>query len=260
MANIPVKTKDRLVSGIKKFQPVVKKAHDMDINESDTVTIITDILTEVFGYDKYSEITSELAIKKTYCDLAVKIGGNIRLLIEVKAAGIDLKEQHIKQAVDYGSNSGIEWVVLTNCVTWKVFKIIFSKPVVSELAYEFDLTTINPKKANDIELVYYLSKEALSATNKTVLDNFFAQKQVLNRFTVAQLILNDVIIDSIRRNLKKISTDAKTTNEEIRQILLDEIIKRDVLDGEKATEAKRKVSRALNAAAKSKTTSTKTDK
>lgn len=128
MATIPVKVKERLVAGLKRFQPIITKARDKDINESDTVTIIADMLSDVFGYDKYTEITSELAIKKTFCDLAVVLDGTVRMLIEVKAAGLDLKEQHIKQAVDYGSNSGVDWVVLTNGVTWKVYKVVFAKP------------------------------------------------------------------------------------------------------------------------------------
>jgi hypothetical protein len=37
---------------------------------SDTVIIVTDVLAEVFGYDKYSELTAEFAISGTYCDLA----------------------------------------------------------------------------------------------------------------------------------------------------------------------------------------------
>ena len=60
------------------------------------MTIIVDILAEIFGYDKYSEITSEHAIRGTYCDLATKIDGVLQFLIEVKAIGIDLKEQHVK--------------------------------------------------------------------------------------------------------------------------------------------------------------------
>ena len=133
MITIPAKVRDRLAAGLKKFQPIAKKAHDADINESDTVTIISDILSDVFGYDKYTEITSEFAIKKTYCDLAIKLDGIPKLLIEVKSAGLDLKEQHIRQAVDYGANSGVEWVILTNCVDWKVYKIIFAKPVSMDL-------------------------------------------------------------------------------------------------------------------------------
>jgi hypothetical protein len=70
---------------------------------------IGDMLADVFGYDKYFEVTSEYAIRGTYCDLAIKLDGKLTTLIEVKAVGIDLKEQHIKQAVDYAANQGVDW-------------------------------------------------------------------------------------------------------------------------------------------------------
>ena len=127
MTTIPAKIRANLVDGIKKYQPIVKKARDKDVNESDTVTIIADMLSDIFGYDKYSEVTSEFAIKKTFCDLAIKLDGEPKLLIEAKAAGLELKDQHIKQAVDYGANSGIEWVVLTNGVYWKIYNIVFEE-------------------------------------------------------------------------------------------------------------------------------------
>ncbi|MEJ2031655.1 MAG: hypothetical protein P8Y63_01130 [Deltaproteobacteria bacterium] len=36
-----------------------------------TVTLFTDMLAEIYGYDKYPEITSEYVIRSTYCVLAV---------------------------------------------------------------------------------------------------------------------------------------------------------------------------------------------
>ena len=75
MASIPNKVKDRLVAGIKRFQPILSSAKARDINESDTVTIVNDVLAYVLGYDKYSEITSEFVIRGTYVDLAIKIEG-----------------------------------------------------------------------------------------------------------------------------------------------------------------------------------------
>lgn len=250
VVTIPSKVKERLVAGIKRFQPIVIKAQAKDINESDTVTIISDILSDVFGYDKYIEITSEFSIKKTFCDLAIKLDGVPRLLIEAKAAGMNLKEQHIRQAVDYGSNSGIEWVVLTNGVTWKIYNIIFAKPVVTELVYEFDLTTINPKKQNELELLYYLSKESMTKGNKSSLDEYHVQQQLINRFTIGQILLTTPVLDVIRRSIRKLSADAKVSNEEIQQILVDEIMKRDVLDDEKTTEAKKRVIKAMKPAVK----------
>lgn len=250
MLTIPARAKERIITGIKKFQPILANARDKDINESDTVTIISDVLSEVFGYDKYTEITSEFAIKKTFCDLAIKLGDTVKMLIEVKAAGLNLKEQHIKQAVDYGSNSGIDWVILTNGVTWKVYKVIFAKPITTEMLYEFDITEMNPKKDTDMELLFYLAKESMNRSNKLALEEYHLQKQLLNKYVISQVILNDATLDVIRRNLKKISADTKVTNDEIRAIIVDEIIKRDVFDDEKAAQTKKLVTKALKPAAK----------
>ena len=110
MAKIPTKVQERIVASLKRFQPILSSAKARDVGESDTVTIVTDMLAEVFGYDKYSEITSEHAIRGTYCDLATKIDGQLSMLIEVKAIGLDLKDSHVKQAVDYAANQGTDWV------------------------------------------------------------------------------------------------------------------------------------------------------
>ena len=69
MPRIPQKVARRLSFGLKQFQPILESAKSRDVNESDTVVIVTDILSEIFGYDKYNEVTSEYAIKGTYCDL-----------------------------------------------------------------------------------------------------------------------------------------------------------------------------------------------
>lgn len=250
MATIPVRVSKRLVDGVKRFKPIVIKARDKDVNESDTVAIIMDILSEVFGYDKYTDVTSEYAIKKTFCDLAIKLDGQPRLLIEAKAAGLALKEQHIKQAVDYGSNAGIEWVILTNSVRWMVYRIHFGKPVSSELVYEFEFDQLNTKKESDLDLLYHLTKEAMSKTGKASLDDFYSHKKVLNKFVVSQLLLSDPIADAIRKALKKIYPDTKCTNEEIIKIIEDEIIKRDVLDDEKTASIKKTVAKSLSAVKK----------
>ena len=65
MATIPKKVAERLVAGIKRYQPILASAKARDVGETDTVTIIKDMLADVFGYDKYSELTSEYAIRGT---------------------------------------------------------------------------------------------------------------------------------------------------------------------------------------------------
>jgi hypothetical protein len=92
MARVANKVADRLAAGIKCFQPIIASAKSRDVGESDTVIIVTDILSKVFGYDRYSEITSETPIRGTFCDLAIKLDGAIKLIIEVKAIGLELKD------------------------------------------------------------------------------------------------------------------------------------------------------------------------
>ena len=79
MASFSNKVRERLVSGIKRFQPILSSAKARDVNESDTVTIVNDLLAYVLGYDKYSEITSEFVIRGTYVDLAIKLEGQLHL-------------------------------------------------------------------------------------------------------------------------------------------------------------------------------------
>jgi len=73
MTSLPKKVKERFSKTVSKFQKVLQIAKDKDISESDTVAIVGDIFAEVLGYDKYLELTSEFAIRRTFCDLAVKV-------------------------------------------------------------------------------------------------------------------------------------------------------------------------------------------
>lgn len=231
---------ERLSTGLKRFQPILASAKARDVNESDTSMIVTDVLAEVFGYDKYSEITRELAIRGTYCDLATRIDGKFQMIIEVKAIGLDLKEAHIKQAVDYAANQGIEWVALTSGNLWRVFRVVFAKPISSELVLDIDLLMLNAKNAANLESLYLLTRESML---KSGLYAYHDHLQATSKFYLAAVLLSDPVIDSIRRELRRTS-GTLVDADEIREALRSEVLKRDVLEGEKADAAKRKVAKA----------------
>lgn len=250
MINIPVKTKERITKGIKKFQKILITAKNNDINEADTVAIIKDMLDEIFGYDKYSEITSEYAVKKTFCDLAIKKDNEPYMLIEVKAIGIELKDAHTKQALDYGANAGIDWIVLSNGMCWKVYKVIFAKPIETELIYEFDISELNTRKDADIEMIYYLAREAIAKSkSKDLLDEFREQKQLVSRYMIGQLLLTDDMLNALRRAIKKISPSTRVLPEEIKHVLENEVIKREVFEDEHCKDAKKRIQKAVRQAA-----------
>jgi hypothetical protein len=247
MPMVPARVADRLKSTLKQFQAHVQSAKSRDVNESDTVVIVTDMLSAIFGYDKYAEVTSELDIRGTHCDIATKVDGKIQALIEVKAVGTELKNTHTRQAVDYASNLGIDWVMLTNAVRWQVYRVVFAKPVDQELILEFDLLELNPKKDEDIEKIYLLAKEGWG---KSALEQFDVQRQAMSRFSLAAILTSESMLRQVRRMLKRMSPDAKCELEQIKTVLMQEVLKRDVIEGEKADEARRKLTRANKRRAK----------
>ena len=249
MANVPAKVKDRFMKQIGKYQKVLQKASSNDINESDTVIIIIDILSEVFGFDKFTEITSEYAIKNTYCDLAVKLEDTPQYLIEVKSISIDLKETHLRQAVDYGAHEGIQWVILTNGIVWQGYRIVLKDTVQYEKIFDFNFLEINPRKISDIDILYLIAKEGIT---KDAISEYSERMQSLNRHVISGLILSELGLNFLRRELRKLTPGLKVEVEEIDTIIKNEIIKRNVLEDEKYIEAQKKIKRYLNKLAKSK--------
>lgn len=240
MANLPKKAGERITAGLKKFQPILAAAKTRDINESDTVVIVTDMLQEIFGYDKYSEITSEHMIRGTFCDLAVKLDGAVQFLIEVKAIGLELKDQFVKQAIDYASNKGVEWVALTNGIEWRVFRVTFAKPIDFEVVVDLDFATLNHRSDDDIDLLGLLSKEGWQ---KARIGDYYHQRQALSRFTLGALIVSDPVLEVIRREIRRISPGVKIETSEVRTAIEADVLKRDVIDGDKANLARRQVNR-----------------
>lgn len=245
MPPVSARVSARIAAGLKQFQPVLSAARTRDINESDTGILVSDMLAAIFGYDKYAEITSEHAIRSTFCDLAVKLDGSLEFLIEVKAIGLELKDNHVRQAVDYAANQGCDWVVLTNSIAWRVYRVTFTKPIHHELVVEFDLCEANPRKAGDIETVALLAKEGWQKAN---LGEYHTQRQALSRFSLAAMILSDSVIDVLRREVRRAAPGVKVDADEIRAALRSDVLKREVLEGDKATSAQRHVSRAASRA------------
>jgi predicted type IV restriction endonuclease len=246
-SSAPAKVEGRLKDSLKRFLPVLSSALARDVNESDTAAIVTDLLAEVFGYDKYHEVTSEHMIRGTYCDLAVTIEGKLRLLIEVKAIGLDLKEKHLRQAANYAANQGCEWVAVTNGVIWQVYRMDFGQHIKEELVLEVNLLELSPRDAATLDCLYLLTREGLM---KGALPDYYVHKQATNRFVLGALIASDPVIAVIRRELKKVSPNVKVSADQVREVITREVLKREVAEGEKAEEAKKKVAKVTAREAK----------
>jgi predicted type IV restriction endonuclease len=242
MFKIPKKVQDRFADRIRHYQKIAEQQKAKDVSEADTVTVVKDILAEVFGYDKYQELTSEQQIKGTFCDLAVKLDGKIRLLIEVKAAGVTLNSSHLRQAISYGVTQGIDWVALTNGINWQIYKIKFGQPPIEEELARFDFLAINPKNEEDMQKIFMLCREGMTSE---ALDSYHQVAQLFNKHTISVVLQSEVVLGSLRREIRRIFPELKVEIESLGDMLVNEIIKRDAIDGEKYKEAEAKVKKAL---------------
>lgn len=234
MVTIPKMVIDRYLKTVPKFQRILQAARDRDINEADTVAITKDMLAEVFGFDKYLEVTSEYAIRGTYCDLAIKMDDKVQYLLEVKAVGITLKEAHLRQVVDYAVNHGAQWVVLTNGIVWDLYRIRFERPINYDLVSSFNFLEVTPKQSDDQQKLFLLSRRGLG---KSVREKYFGRIQSVNRFIIGALVLSDTITNAIRRDIRKLAPGIKIDTKEIQEILTDGVLKRDIIEGDEASNA-----------------------
>lgn len=243
MLKIPKKVLDRFAADLKKFQTVANSHKTKDVSEADTVTLVKDILASIFGFDKYDELTSEQQIRGTFCDLAVKIDGNIKYLIEVKAAAITLNNAHMQQALNYAANHGIEWVVLTNALDWKLYRIKFAQPIDFEEVSAFNLTNLNIKSEDDLNKMFLLCREGIS---NDAMGLYHQHTQLVNKFMIAQITISEPVISVVRRELKKLFPELKVELEQITDILVNDVLKREVIEGEKVKETQLKIKKTTS--------------
>ena len=244
---IPKKAHDRLIAGLKKYQPIVGKLRERDISEADTVTVIKDMLTEIFGYDKYIELTSEQQIRGTFCDLAIKVEGKIYYLAEIKSAGTTLNDNHLRQAINYGAHQGIEWIILSNAIEWKIFRIKFGQPIDYEEVFSFDICKLSARSNDDLAMIYMLCRQSISSD---ALTEFHRQAQIVNRYVISELVQSDAVVGTLRRELRRLFDGVRATDEDLRIILTSDVLKRDTIDGDPPKAAKALVKKAATALAK----------
>lgn len=238
---IPKRVQERLVNGMKQFVPLLQQLKDRDVSEADTVTLVKDILSDVFGYDKYTELTSEYAIRGTRCDLAIKLEGKLAMLIEVKAIGLGLDDKHVKQAVDYAANEGVKWVILTNGVFWRMFEVMtLDGKIDKRLIIELDLLTIDYRKESNQDQMFPFTREGFSKGSHMEMRD---KQEATSKYLIAALLVNnESVMQVLRRELRRV-VDVAVDEADVLRVLRDEVIKRDSLEGPLADKAASKVGR-----------------
>lgn len=217
---------------LQRYATAFREARERNANESDTVMYLVKFFEDVLGYDSLKgEISKEVQIKDRYCDLALKVDGTIRLLVEAKAVGVKaLSEKHIEQAENYASRQGLTWVLLTNGVEWQLYHLSFNEGegITHDLAFQASLVEELGTDADGLWAKISLLER--TAVKKAALEDFWGQKKVLSPASVVRVLFHEDVLRDVRRLLRK-DADA--------MLDIDDVFKavRDVISNEALAEA-----------------------
>lgn len=114
-----------------------------------------------------------------------------------------------------------------------MFKIVFAQPIDKSLVFEMDILTLSARCAEVLECFGNLSKEGFS---KGSMGDLLRQKQGTSKFTLASVLLKEPMIEALRRELGR-SVGLRVDLETLRTTLAEQVIKRDLMDGEAAQAA-----------------------
>jgi hypothetical protein len=154
-----------------------------------------------------------------------------------------LKDSHVKQAIDYAANQGVDWVALTNGIEWRLYRVLFQKPIDKQEITTFNLLEMTASNKADLEKLYLLTREGFC---KSALAEFSDRKETTSRSMLAALILgSDSVKSVLRREIRRVS-ELLVEPEVIEKMLREEVLKRDATEGPDADAARRRVSRSAD--------------
>lgn len=230
-----------VLNQLRRFATAFREARDRGANESDTVMFLVKFFEEVLEYDSLKgEISKELEIKDRYCDVALKIDGTVRILVEGKSAGIKcLVDKHIEQAENYASKAGIRWVVLTNGIEWKLYHLSWAENegITHDLAWQVQL--LDEIEADSENLWEKLSLLSRSSVANGLLDKYWERKKALSPGSVVRVLLCEEVLRVIRRQLNK-NAPARLEMEDVFNAVRDALSKEALLEAGDISMTKKK--------------------
>lgn len=184
---------------LRKFAPTFLHGRDANLNEADTVLRLCKFFEDVLGFDAIEDISREANLKNKFVDVCLKVDGKIRLLVEAKAAAVQLRDRHIEQAQAYAAHNNYQWVLLTNGVDWNLYHLTFSEGIEFEVAFTASLATAESVDfaAEKLGLLHKRSIE------KGQLNAFWETSTALGPASIGMSLFTDEVLSALRRQVRK---------------------------------------------------------
>ena len=105
----------------------------------------------------------------------------------------------------------------------------------------FDFCDLSANRPDDLMPLRCLCVEAFQGGENKLLDQAYSQHSVLNKYIVGQLLLNGWMIQTIRRSLERHFPKVKISDDDVRRVLHDEVLRREIVEGDRADDAAKAV-------------------
>lgn len=230
------KALERIKKGLRRMSNIVERAARDDYKEADTRKIVSDMLCECLGWDKFENVTAEQMINSRYADYVVKTDDEEVFVVEVKQIGLKLKETHLNQARQYAVDEGIDWCILTNGDEWQAFRTeLQGKIPVTRHVFTVRISDKDMKPAEKARLFYLFSEEA---NRKKEIEDYYQRRIALSGANLADQIFSDKVINQLRCSIKN-ATGQRLTNSEIAKALVRHLFREDVVNDDHMKAIKR---------------------
>jgi stress response protein SCP2 len=196
------------------FFPKISAAVESSANESNTRMILDRFFIDVLEYD-IDDVKAEQSIQGRRADYVLSVDGQDVIVVEVKKAGMALRDKQIFQATSYGAYSGIRWALLTNLAEWQLYRISTHEKVEADLVFSIKLNAAISMQ--DVERLALLSRPFLNHKNAEI-ERLWREGNALSVEIIGGILLTDDVISKVR-NIVKRDTDCNVTNDQVRAVV-----------------------------------------
>lgn len=222
------RAKARIKNVLKDFQErdVINWAEQQGLNESDTRSLVEEVLSNALGYEKLREITREFEVKGRYADFAIKIDGKLKLFIEVKSIGSKLNEKDLFQVLSYSASYNLPWMILTNGRIWRCYHLSSGTPPQLELVFEVDLLVPTRELTEVIEKLYLLSKEAMW---RDQLSDYWERAKASSPEIVTKCLFSENVVTELKREIYRV-TKQRVTPDTLVKVLATQVLRGNLVE------------------------------
>jgi stress response protein SCP2 len=216
----------RLEKAIARAIDPLRELRERNANEGDTRLLVTEMLVEGLGFDRFRDLTTEMKVKADFADYGMHVEHELVAFLEVKRITTTINERHLKQVRNYALDAGVAWMILTNGAIWQAYHLTLKPGAPVETDLTIDVNLLGPDTpAQKADALFLLTRESL---RRRQIDAYWHREQARSARSLARAILAEPVLDALRRELRR-QTGHNEPVDEIKGLLVASVLQPECL-------------------------------